>query len=156
VVAAAAPAPPQAQAAAPPVDLAALAAAQAGCADCARAATSQALRVITVTVGDSEMLVDTSSGVLRPVVPTAFRRQIFNAIHGLAHPGIRASRRLIGSRYVWPNLARDVAEWCRQCTVHAARRRRSRDSPPPMCSQFLLPCNAFHMCMWIWSGRYQL
>jgi transposase InsO family protein len=62
------------------------------------------------------LLVDTSSGVLRPLMPQPFRRQLFETIHSLAHPGIRASRRLIGIRFLWPNLAKDVAEWCRQCT----------------------------------------
>jgi hypothetical protein len=100
----------------PPVDLAALAAAQPGCPDCERAASSPALRVIKVRMRDSDILVDTSSGVLRPLVPAAFRRPIFDVVHNLAHPGIRASRWLIGSRYLWPNLAKDVAEWCRQCT----------------------------------------
>jgi hypothetical protein len=38
------------------------------------------------------ILIDTSSGVFRPLVPAAFRRPIFDAVHGLAHPGIRASR----------------------------------------------------------------
>jgi transposase InsO family protein len=33
----------------------------------------------------------------------------------LAHPGIRATKRLISSRYLWPNLAKDVADWCRSC-----------------------------------------
>jgi Integrase zinc binding domain/Integrase core domain len=51
----------------------------------------------------------------RPLVPTAFRRRIFEAVHSLAHPGIRATRRLIFSRYVWPNLAADVKRWCQDC-----------------------------------------
>jgi transposase InsO family protein len=61
------------------------------------------------------ILVDTSSGVLRPLVPAQFRKQIFTAIHGLAHQGIRATRRLISSRFVWPGLAADVTTWCRAC-----------------------------------------
>jgi hypothetical protein len=63
------------------------------------------------------MWVDTSSGVLRPLVPEKWRRRVFAAIHELAHPGIRATRRLIGSRYVWLQLAKDVAAWCRDCTT---------------------------------------
>ncbi len=34
-------------------------------------------------------------------------------MHNLAHSGIRAKRRLISSRYVWPGLASQVAAWCR-------------------------------------------
>jgi cleavage and polyadenylation specificity factor subunit 1 len=74
------------------------------------------LRVQEVTFQGEQLLMDTSSGVMRPLVPLQVRRQIFENIHSLAHPGIRASRRLIGSRFLWPNLAKDVVEWCRQYT----------------------------------------
>jgi RNase H-like domain found in reverse transcriptase/Integrase zinc binding domain len=40
----------------------------------------------------------------------------FEAVHNLAHPGIRATWRLISSRYVWPNLAADVKKWCQDCS----------------------------------------
>jgi transposase InsO family protein len=40
---------------------------------------------------------------------------MFAAIHGLAHPGIRATRRLVWSRFVWHGCASDVAGWCRDC-----------------------------------------
>jgi Integrase zinc binding domain len=73
------------------------------------------LRVLAVKLEKRTLLVDASSGVLRPLVPAAHREAIFNAIHGLAHPGIRASRLLIASRFVWPNLAKDVAAWCKDC-----------------------------------------
>jgi Integrase zinc binding domain len=61
------------------------------------------------------LLVEVSSGVMRPLVPQRFRRAIIQAVHGLAHAGIRATRRMIASRYLWPNLAKDVADWCRSC-----------------------------------------
>jgi cleavage and polyadenylation specificity factor subunit 1 len=98
-----------------PVDLAALAAAQMSCPDCQRAASSSVLRVTTIQMDNTSIMVDTSSGVFRPLVPAVFRRPIFEAIHNLAHPGIRATRRLIASRFVWPSLASQVAEWCRDC-----------------------------------------
>ena len=41
---------------------------------------------------------------------------MFERIHGLSHAGTRATTRLISSRFVWPNLARDVKTWCQQCT----------------------------------------
>jgi Integrase zinc binding domain len=98
-----------------PVDLEELAASQASCGDCSRARSSTALRVLAVKLERGTLLVDASSGVLRPLVPAAHRAAIFNAIYGLAHPGIRASRRLIASRFVWPNLVKDVAAWCKSC-----------------------------------------
>jgi Integrase zinc binding domain/Integrase core domain len=66
-------------------------------------------------MGGQEVLVDTSSGIMRPLVPALLRRQVFAAVHGLAHPGIRATRRLVASRYLWLGLAKDIAAWCRDC-----------------------------------------
>jgi cleavage and polyadenylation specificity factor subunit 1 len=43
------------------------------------------------------------------------RRPIFSSFHNLAHPGIRASRRLISARVVWPHMAADIGAWCREC-----------------------------------------
>ena len=43
------------------------------------------------------------------------RRDIFNSWHALSHPGVKASRHLICSRYVWPNIKRNIAHWTRAC-----------------------------------------
>jgi hypothetical protein len=40
-----------------------------------------------VSLGDANMLVDISSGVMRPLVPAKFHQDIFTAVHDLAHPG---------------------------------------------------------------------
>jgi hypothetical protein len=77
------------------------------------------------------ILVDTSSGVFRPLVPAAFRRPIFDAVHNLAHPGIRATRRLISSRFVWPGLASQVAAWCRDCQQCQRAKVTSQPVSPP-------------------------
>ena len=61
------------------------------------------------------MLCDVSTGVPRPLVPTSWRPAIFSAVHNLAHPGVRATRRLISGRFVWSKMATDVAQWCRDC-----------------------------------------
>jgi transposase InsO family protein len=82
-------------------------------------------------MGDKQLLVDTSSGVMRPLVPLQFRRRLFEAVHNLAHPGIRATRRLISSRYLWPNLARDVTDWCRSCQ-QCQRAKVTKQPPAPV------------------------
>ena len=45
-----------------------------------------------------------STGKPRPFVPKAFRCSIFQSLHNLSHPGIKATQRLITDRYVWPNI----------------------------------------------------
>lgn len=63
------------------------------------------------------IVVDTSTGSPRPFVPEGYRRIVFNSLHGLSHPGIRSTQRLVCSRYVWPNMNRDVHRWTRSCTA---------------------------------------
>jgi len=101
----------------PPVvpDAAQLAADQQLCPDTLATAASSSLTVRSVAVGDSKLLCDASRGVYRPLVPVPHRRRIFDAAHSLAHPGIRASQRLISARWVWKGSAADVARWCRDC-----------------------------------------
>jgi transposase InsO family protein len=95
-----------------PLDIGQIAAAQHFCHDCQRASYSAALRVVRVKMGGQEVLVDTSSGVMWPLVLALLRRQVFAAVHGLAHPGIRATRRLVASRYFWPAIF--VARFCQR------------------------------------------
>jgi Integrase zinc binding domain/Integrase core domain len=56
-----------------------------------------------------------STGTFRPLVPLPHRRQVFDHLHRPAHPGLRATRRIISSRYVWRGLVRDVMSWAREC-----------------------------------------
>ena len=51
------------------------------------------------------------------MVPEDFRQQVFDTVHGLVHPGVRATTRLVSNRFVWPGLATDIKEWCRQCVA---------------------------------------
>jgi len=51
----------------------------------------------------------------RPFIPLTHRRPLFDAVHGLAHPGMRATRRLMAARAVWVNMNKDVNAWCRVC-----------------------------------------
>jgi hypothetical protein len=105
---------PAARAPQSPVDIRDLARAQPACPNCQRAVHSPSLKVVSVDLQGQAVLVDISSGVMRPLVPAQFCRRIFDAVHSLAHPGIRATNRLIASRYLWPNLAAEVTAWCRE------------------------------------------
>jgi hypothetical protein len=78
------------------VDYAAMVAMQGSCLEVQKVAASPALQVRRVQIHG--VLCDVATGVARPLVPAAFRAAVFAAIHGLAHPGIRATRRLVSSR----------------------------------------------------------
>jgi hypothetical protein len=118
------------------VDLTTVAANREGCPDCSTAEVSPALRVMRVLLpgpnsAGISILVDASSGMLRPLVPRQHRRRVFNAIHSLAHPGIRATRRLISSRFVWPRLTDDIKKWCSSCQACSAEKVTKQHTAAP-------------------------
>ena len=39
------------------------------------------------------------------------RKSVFSALHNLAHPGIRATKKLCTERFVWKGINRDVRSW---------------------------------------------
>ncbi|KAL0810588.1 hypothetical protein ABMA28_010705 [Loxostege sticticalis] len=43
------------------------------------------------------------------------RRQVFDCLHSLSHPGSNVSAKLVAQRYVWPGIRKDCREWARAC-----------------------------------------
>ena len=79
---------------------------------------------------DFTILCDISLGHPRPVVPPAMQRIVFDSLHSLSHPGVRASRSLICSRYVWHNMRKQIRQWCRECVdCQAAKVQRHMKAP---------------------------
>lgn len=76
---------------------------------------SLSLEAIPLVMSNSSIICDTSTGTPRPVVPVTWRRTVFDSLHSLSHPGIRATQRLITARYVWPGVNIDVCKWARSC-----------------------------------------
>lgn len=70
-------------------------------------------------------------GTNRPYIPPKLRRQIFEQLHGLSHPGVRATQRLIGARYVWPRMNTDVRDWTKQC-LSCQRSKITRHTNTPL------------------------
>jgi len=102
-------------AAAQPLDFSKMAAAQFSCPDLAFMRSSPSLSIIYRLVGDTRLLGDISTGNFRPFVPESFRFAVFQSLHGMHHPGIRATTRLVGSSYCWPHMNRSVAAWAKEC-----------------------------------------
>lgn len=61
------------------------------------------------------LLCDVSTGQARPIVPASWRRQVFDMIHGLSHPSVRATRKLVAAKFVWNGLQKQVGIWAKQC-----------------------------------------
>jgi hypothetical protein len=60
------------------------------------------------------LLGDVSTLIFRPLIPLSFQKPVFEHVHSLGHPGIRATRRLLSSRFVWSHMSADIAIWTRQ------------------------------------------
>ena len=56
-----------------------------------------------------------STGVPRPYIPSELRRTVFDALHSLSHPGVRATQRLITACYVCPKIKSDTRKWAQTC-----------------------------------------
>ncbi|GBM06111.1 hypothetical protein AVEN_265171-1 [Araneus ventricosus] len=76
--------------------------------------TSLQLRRLNISP-NVELYCVMSNGKVRPYVIVIFRRIAFNSMHGLSHPGIRATQRLIKQMSVWPSINKDVTLWKRSC-----------------------------------------
>ena len=68
-----------------------------------------------VQLNDTTVLCDVSTGRPRPLVPTKLRRMVFNVVHGLAHPSIKSTVKLIKSKFVWYAMEKDIRLWAQAC-----------------------------------------
>nr|VZI12855.1 unnamed protein product [Spirometra erinaceieuropaei] len=93
--------------------------------------SSLRLQDVPLPTGTGTITCDLSTGHERPFVPAILRRRVFNALHNLSHPGVRATVKLITDRFVWPNINRDVRRWTRSCLpCQRAKTHRHTITPP--------------------------
>ena len=93
--------------------------------------SSLKLEPIPIPSSNISIVCDISTGVPCPFLPFPFRRNIFNILHSLSYPGIRATQCLITAQYVWPNINLDVRAWTRACLhCHRSKIHRHTVSPP--------------------------
>ena len=93
--------------------------------------SSLKLEPIPIPSSNISIVCDISTGLRCPFLPFPFRRNIFNVLHSLSYPGIRATQCLITAQYVWPNINLDVRAWTRACLhCHRSKIHRHTVSPP--------------------------
>ena len=105
------------------------------------AETRTGLSFKKVNVGDTQIIVDISNGPARPFVPFSWRRRVFNAIHGLGHPGVERTRQAVCAKFVWPSIRQDVTKWSRECQ-ECQRAKVTRHTVPPI-GNFTVPAKRF-------------
>ena len=84
---------------------------------------------------DVTLTVDTRARTPRPVVPDTITKMVFQNIHGIAHQGVKATRRAISSSFVWPSMNKDICKWvneCQECqSSKITRHNKANFSPMP-------------------------
>lgn len=77
--------------------------------------TGLKFKTCQISSSNTSVICDTSTGKIRPYVPASLQKNVFVHFHNLAHSGVKATTKLITSRFVWQNCARNIAEWTRSC-----------------------------------------
>lgn len=77
--------------------------------------TSLNIKLIGIPNSNTSLWCDISTGRTRPFITGDYRKQIFNSIHNLSHPGKRSTVKLITERFVWNNMKRDIAQMAKCC-----------------------------------------
>ena len=95
----------------------------------------------SIDIGRHHLIVDISNGFPRPYIPYASRRQIFDAFHGLGHPGVERTRKTICAKVIWPSIRQDVSKWARECLA-CQQAKVTRHVQPPI-GDFKVPARRF-------------
>ena len=90
---------------------------------------------------DQPLLGDFSQGVFRPLVPVGFRKTIFDTLHALSHPGVRASQKLVDQRFVWFGMRSDIRTFVQTC-IKCQKAKVIRHNQAPL-HPFKAPNNRF-------------
>ena len=110
---------------------------QLTCYSNAKVQSSPSLSMVSVPLGDKILLCDSSTGLLHPLVPVQLCCQLLNLLQAASYPGIRASQRLISSKFVWPRLSQEMGLWawsflwCQQSKVQTHVRSSVPAIPVP-------------------------
>ncbi|KMQ86388.1 gag-pol polyprotein [Lasius niger] len=102
---------------------------------------SLTFKKITLPETTAEIWCDVSTDKARPYIPVAFRKQVFDLIHQLAHPGIKATSKLLRHRFIWPSLSKDCVLWTRSCLA-CQKSKVNKHTTSPL-SSFTCPTERF-------------
>ena len=102
---------------------------------------NSAIHFKIVDLEGTPLIVDMSNGPARPWVPLSWRRKVFDAIHGLGHPGVEMTRKAVAAKFVWPTMRQDVSRWARDC-LECQRAKVLRHVVPPI-GEFTMPNRRF-------------
>ena len=92
-------------------------------------------------IGERSLLCECSTAHPRPYLPGSFRKLVFENLHNISHPGVKASLRIIKSRYFWPKMDCNIREWVKSCAACQSSKIQRHTVAPlkdftPACSRF--------------------
>lgn len=103
--------------------------------------SSLQLEKVKLSGHDKKIYCDVSGPSPRPFISRNLRKHFFDSLHGLSHPGVKSTVRLVTERFVWPNIRKDCREWTKTCP-DCQRSKVTRHVNSPV-EQFQLPTGRF-------------
>lgn len=104
---------------------------------------STSLKLEQMSIPDTSVTLycDVSLPRPRPFAPKELRRQIFNSIHSMSHPGTRSTTKMVTDRFIWPSARKDCRNWVRTCEACQKTKVHRHVSSP--LGNFKLPQSRF-------------
>ena len=100
------------------------------------------LKYLSLPNSNKTILIDCSTGTNRPLVPPSLQSRLIKHYHNMAHVGIRATRRLIQSRYVFPSMKKKIRDYVNTC-IGCQRSKVTRHIVSPL-TPIPVPNERFH------------
>ena len=73
--------------------------------------------LIPSTDTNLQLWADSSKNPPCILVPTSLQRATFDHFHNFAHMGSKATTKTIKASHFWPNMGKDITNWCKECLV---------------------------------------
>lgn len=93
--------------------------------------SSLKMKKFSLANSTKEIYCDVSQNKIRPYIPVAFRKNVFLSVHNLSHPGIKASTKMLKSKFIWTSITKDVRNWTKSCLA-CQRSKISRHVNTPL------------------------
>lgn len=89
------------------------------------------LKKVALPGTDIPLFCDISTGNVRPYIPENFRKLVFDSLHKLSHPGIKATSKLVRERFIWPQINSDCTKWAKTC-IECQKNKVSKHTRAPL------------------------
>ncbi|XP_062528147.1 retrovirus-related Pol polyprotein from transposon 412 [Bombyx mori] len=106
-----------------------------------RSSSSLKMEQIPIPGTNVTLYCDVTLSRPRPFVTKELRRQVFNSIHTMSHPGTKATTKMVTSRFIWPSARRDCRTWTQACEACQKSKIHRHISSP--LGDFQLPQSRF-------------